>query len=159
MARKPEVSAGLLVYRRRKDKPEVLLAHPGGPFWAAKDLGAWTIPKGLAAEDDDLLATAQREFSEETGFTAEGPFTPLTPVKQSSGKVVHAWACAGDFDPAAATSNTFELEWPPKSGRRQRFPEVDRVAWFGFATALKKILAYQRPLLLELRQACERKLA
>jgi len=152
MARKPEVSAGLLVFRRNKAGPEVLLAHPGGPFWAAKDLGAWTIPKGLAADDSDLLDTAQREFNEETGFVAQGPFIALAPVKQSSGKTVHAWACAGDFDPATMSSNSFELEWPPKSGRRQHFPEIDRVAWFGFATALKKILTYQRPLLLELRR-------
>lgn len=152
MPRKPEVSAGLLVFRRKNDKPEVLLAHPGGPFWSAKDLGAWTIPKGLAEIDRDLLAAAQREFNEETGFVAQGPFIALSPVKQSSGKVVHAWACAGDFDPAKMVSNHFELEWPPKSGRRQSFPEVDRLAWFGFATALKKILAYQRPLVLELRR-------
>ena len=155
MARKSEVSAGLLAFRRRHDKTEVLLAHPGGPFWARKDAGAWTIPKGLVEAEGDLLATACREFNEETGFAVQGPFTALTPVKQSSDKVVHAWAFAGDFDPAQMSSNSFEMEWPPKSGRRQQFPEMDRVAWFGFATALKKILAYQRPLLLELRRLLE----
>ena len=104
-------------------------------FWARKDAGAWTIPKGLVEAEGDLLATACREFNEETGFAVQGPFTALTPVKQSSGKVVHAWAFTGAFDPAQMSSNSFEMEWPPKSGRRQQFPEMDRVAWFGFATA------------------------
>jgi predicted NUDIX family NTP pyrophosphohydrolase len=152
-ARRTQISAGLLVYRRGADHTEVLLAHPGGPFWAKKDTGAWTIPKGLAesAADADLLATAQREFTEEIGFAAQGPFLPLTPVTQTSGKIVHAFACAGNFDPAGLVSNTFEIEWPPRSGRRQTFPEVDRAAWFGLAEAMDKIIGYQRPLLLELR--------
>ncbi len=157
MARPPrsaQVSAGLLVYRFGAHGVEVLLAHPGGPFWVRKDAGAWTIPKGLveAAGDNALLATAQREFTEETGFVAHGPFVALTPVKQASGKVVHGFACVGDFNPAELTSNTFELEWPPRSGRRQHYPEVDRAAWFGLAEAMDKIIGYQRPLLLELRR-------
>jgi predicted NUDIX family NTP pyrophosphohydrolase len=152
--RRTQVSAGLLVYRRSVDGFEVLLAHPGGPFWAKKDAGVWTIPKGLVetAADTDLLATAQREFTEETGFVAQGPFLRLTPVKQTSGKTVHAFACAGDFEPAALLSNTFEIEWPPRSGSRQSFPEVDRAAWFEFAEAMEKILGYQRPLLVELQE-------
>jgi predicted NUDIX family NTP pyrophosphohydrolase len=153
-ARSAQISAGLLVYRRNANRIEVLLVHPGGPFWAKKDAGAWTIPKGLAeaAADSDLLATAQREFTEETGVAAQGPFLPLTPVTQASGKTVHAFACAGDFDPAELVSNVFEIEWPPRSGRRQNFPEVDRAAWFGLAEAMDKIIGYQRPLLIELQE-------
>jgi predicted NUDIX family NTP pyrophosphohydrolase len=153
-ARRTQISAGLLVYRRSAERVEVLLAHPGGPFWAKKDTGAWTIPKGLAdcAADPDLLATAQREFTEETGFTAEGPFLPLRPVTQTSGKIVHAFACAGDFDPAELASNTFEIEWPPRSGQRRSFPEVDRAQWFGVDAAMDKIIVYQRPLLVELQE-------
>ena len=151
--RRAQVSAGLLVYRHGPGGTEVLIAHPGGPFWAKKDAGAWTVPKGLADHtgDDDLLATAQREFTEETGFVAQGPFLPLAPVKQASGKIVHAFACVGDFDPAKLASNTFEIEWPPRSGRRQSFPEIDRAAWFGFTEALNQIIGYQRPFLVELR--------
>jgi predicted NUDIX family NTP pyrophosphohydrolase len=153
-ARRTQISAGLLVYRRRAERVEVLLAHPGGPFWAKKDTGAWTIPKGLAesAAESDLLATAQREFTEETGFTAAGPFLPLRPVTQTSGKIVHAFACAGDFDPAELTSNAFEIEWPPRSGQRRSFPEVDRAQWFGVDAAMDKIIVYQRPLLVELQE-------
>jgi predicted NUDIX family NTP pyrophosphohydrolase len=151
MGRKSEISAGLLVYRRR-GAVEVLLAHPGGPFWAKKDAGVWTIPKGLVEAGEDLLATAQREFTEETGFAARGPFVPVAPVKQKSGKVVHAFACTGDFDPGKFSGNTFEMEWPPKSGRKRRFPEVDRVGWFGLASARGKILAYQLPWLDELEK-------
>ena len=153
-ARRTQISAGLLVYRRSAERVDVLLAHPGGPFWAKKDTGAWTIPKGLAesAADPDLLATAQREFTEETGFTAEGPFLPLRPVTQTSGKIVHAFACASDFDPAQLTSNTFEIEWPPRSGQRRSFPEVDRAQWFGVDVAMDKIIVYQRPLLVELQE-------
>jgi len=153
-ARRTQISAGLLVYRRRAERVEVLLAHPGGPFWAKKDTGAWTIPKGLAesAAESDLLATAQREFTEETGFTAAGPFLSLRPVTQTSGKIVHAFACAGDFDPAELTSNAFEIEWPPRSGQRRSFPEVDRAQWFGVDAAMDKIIVYQRPLLVELQE-------
>jgi predicted NUDIX family NTP pyrophosphohydrolase len=149
MGRTSHVSAGLLVFRRR-GKTEFLLAHPGGPFWAKKDGGAWGIPKGLVEASDDLLATARREFTEETGFVARGPFVPLSPVKQKSGKTVHAFACEGDFDPAKLSSNRFEIEWPPRSGRRKRFPEIDRIDWFPISAALDKIISYQRPFLSEL---------
>src|SRR5262245_33704301 len=152
MARKAEVSAGILLYRETNGALEVLLAHPGGPFWARKDEGAWTIPKGLVEPGADLLATAQREFTEETGFTATGPFVPLAPVRQTSGKIVHGFACRGDFDPTKLISNMFEIEWPPRSGQRRQFPEVDRAAWFDLATARDKLIAYQRPFLVELEK-------
>ncbi len=151
MRRSVEVSVGLLAFRRR-NALEVLLAHPGGPFWAKKDDGAWTIPKGLAEPDADLLGTAQREFAEETNLAAAGDFISLAPVKQKSGKVVHAWAFEGDFDLAPFASNTFEIEWPPKSGRRRLFPEIDRIAYFTLPIAMIKIVVYQRPLLQELEQ-------
>ncbi|MGO9699318.1 MAG: NUDIX domain-containing protein [Xanthobacteraceae bacterium] len=151
MRRRVDVSAGLLAFRR-KSELEVLLAHPGGPFWTKKDDGAWTIPKGLAEPGADLLATAQREFTEETNLTAVGDFIPLTAVKQKGGKVVHAWAFAVDFDLTTFASNTFEIEWPPRSGRKQHFPEVDRIAYFTLSTAMVKIVAYQRPFLIELQQ-------
>jgi predicted NUDIX family NTP pyrophosphohydrolase len=150
MARRDQVSAGLLAFRRRGET-EVLLGHPGGPFWAKKDLGAWTIPKGLV-NSGDLLECAIREFREETGFTVQGPFTPLAPVRQSSGKTVHAFACESDFDLRAFSSNTFELEWPPRSGKRASFPEIDRIGWFGPQEALEKIIAYQQPFLRELQE-------
>jgi predicted NUDIX family NTP pyrophosphohydrolase len=149
MGRKSEISAGLLIFRKARDI-EVLLAHPGGPYWAKKDAGAWTIPKGLVEAGDELLATARREFTEETGFTANGPFRPLAPVKQKSGKVVHAFAAEADLDLANSRSNSFELEWPPKSGKRRSFPEIDRVAYFDIGTALEKILPYQQPFIREL---------
>lgn len=149
MGRKSEISAGILPFRRRGGF-EVLLAHPGGPYWAEKDAGAWTVPKGLADPSEDLLATALREFAEETGFVAREPFIPLAPVKQKSGKTVYGFACEGEFDPGKLISNTFEIEWPPRSGKRKSFPEIDRVAWFGLAEAREKILGYQRPLLDEL---------
>jgi predicted NUDIX family NTP pyrophosphohydrolase len=151
VSRSSDISAGILPFRVR-DEPEVLLAHPGGPFWAKKDTGVWTIAKGLTEPGEDLLATARREFTEETGFVADGPFIPLAPVRQRSGKTVHGFACEGDFDPERLICNTFEIEWPPKSGERKSFPEVDRVAWFGFAAAREKILAYQRPFLDELEK-------
>jgi predicted NUDIX family NTP pyrophosphohydrolase len=151
MRRSAEISAGLLVFRRR-DGLEVLLAHPGGPFWARKDEGAWTIPKGVAEPGSDLLATARREFTEETNIAAAGAFIALTPVRQKSGKVVQAWALEADFDLSSFASNMFEIEWPPRSGRRQAFPEIDRIGWFAMAAAMVKILAYQRPLLVELQQ-------
>ncbi len=151
MRRRAEVSAGLLAFRR-VSALEVLLAHPGGPFWANKDDGAWTIPKGLAEPGADLLETARREFAEETNLAALGDFIPLTPVKQKSGKAVHVWAFEADFDLTPFASNTFEIEWPPRSGRRQRFPEIDRIAYFMLPVAETKILAYQRPLLRGLEQ-------
>jgi predicted NUDIX family NTP pyrophosphohydrolase len=149
MRRPKEISAGLLAFRRGGVTLKVLLAHPGGPFWAKKDDGAWTIPKGLVEPGDDLLAAARREFTEETGLTAEGEMFALTPVNQKSGKVVHAFAFEADFELSAFASNTFEIEWPPKSGRKQRFPEIDRVAYFALPAAREKIIAYQQPLLRE----------
>ena len=144
-------SAGLLLYRRRAGRLEVLLVHPGGPFWAAKDAGAWSIPKGEIGEGEDPLAAARREFEEELGRPAVGEPIPLQPVRQRGGKVVHAWAVEGDFDPATLRSSTFPMEWPPKSGRQQEFPEVDRAAWFTLEEAREKILDGQRGLLEELR--------
>ena len=144
-----EISAGILPFRR-DGVLEVLLAHPGGPYWAKKDAGAWTVPKGLVDPGEDLLAAALREFTAETGFLAYEPFIPLSPVKQKSGKLVHAFACAGDFDPSKLVCNTFEIEWPPKSGKRKSFPEIDHVAWFNLDTAREKILTYQLPWLEEL---------
>jgi predicted NUDIX family NTP pyrophosphohydrolase len=145
------ISAGLLAFRRRAEI-EVLLAHPGGPFWAKKDDGVWTIPKGLAEAGADPLTTARREFTEETSFVAAGELILLAPVKQKSGKIVHAWAFEADFDLAKFVSNTFEIEWPPKSGKRKSFPEIDRIAYFTLPGAMTKILAYQQPLLLELQK-------
>jgi predicted NUDIX family NTP pyrophosphohydrolase len=144
-----EISAGILPFRRRS-RIEVLLAHPGGPFWAKKDAGAWTIAKGLTEPGEDLLATARREFFEETGFVAGGPFIPLGSVTQKSGKIVHGFAVEGDFDPETLVGNRFEIEWPPKSGKRKSFPEIDRAEWFGLEAAREKILTYQRPFLDEL---------
>ena len=149
-------SAGLLLYRRPAGKLEVLLVHPGGPFWQKKDLGAWTIPKGEFAAEEDPLDAARREFHEETGREVAGPFMPLTPVKQAGGKTVHAWAVEGDFDPRALKSNTFSLEWPPRSGRRQEFPEVDRAAWFDLEEAKRRINRGQADLLYELEQLTAR---
>ena len=143
-------SAGLLMYRRAGEEIEVFLAHPGGPFWAQKDAGAWSIPKGIPDKGEDLLAAARREFHEETGFTAVGEFTPLGAFKQPSGKIVHAWAVEGDCDPSNLVSNVFEMEWPPRSGKRARFPEIDRAGWFLPAEALKKILPGQQPILAKL---------
>jgi predicted NUDIX family NTP pyrophosphohydrolase len=150
----PRHSAGLLLYRRRKGL-EVLLVHPGGPFWAEKDLGAWSIPKGEFDPGEDPLASAQREFREETGLAVTGEFIPLTPRKQPSGKVIEAWAVAGDCDPAAIRSNLFTLEWPPHSGRQQQFPEVDRGAWFSLAEAREKIIKGQVGFLEELQARLE----
>jgi predicted NUDIX family NTP pyrophosphohydrolase len=147
--RRREISAGILAFRR-KPALEVLLAHPGGPFWAKKDDGAWTIPKGLVEPGDDLAATARREFNEETNLSADGALIALAPVNQKSGKLVHAFTVEADFELGAFASNSFEIEWPPKSGRRQNFPEIDRIAYFALPAAKAKIIAYQRPLLLEL---------
>jgi predicted NUDIX family NTP pyrophosphohydrolase len=147
MARK---SAGLLLFRNGSHGLEVLLVHPGGPFWAGKDDGAWSIPKGELAEGEEPLAAAIREVQEEIGCRPAGEFLPLDPVKQPGGKVVHAWAVAFDVDAATLTSNTFTMEWPPRSGRQQVFPEVDRAEWFDVATARRKILKGQAPLLEQL---------
>lgn len=143
-------SAGIVLYRRSGGKLEVFLVHPGGPFWAKKDSGAWSIPKGEYAEGEDPAVAARREFEEETGCELTGRLQPLTALKQPSGKVISAFAAEGDLDPATIKSNTFVLEWPPRSGKIQQFPEVDRGAWFDMATARVKILAGQRPFLDEL---------
>ena len=140
-------SAGVLLYRRVGDGVEVLLVHPGGPFWARKDEGAWSIPKGEFDAAEPAADAARREFAEETGVTLNGAFVALAPVRQPSGKIVHAFAVAGDLDPASIASNTFELEWPPRSGRKQWFPEIDRAAWFTLDQARRKIIKGQRPIL------------
>lgn len=148
----PQISAGLLLYKLEQSELQVLLVHPGGPFFRNKDAGAWTIPKGEVQEGEDLLATACREFAEETGVTPSGELLLLTPVKQKGGKVVHAWAVAGNFNPAHLKSNTFQLEWPPKSGKLAEFPEVDRAAWFTQEQAKEKINAAQLSLIEELAE-------
>ncbi len=148
----PKQSAGLLLFREAPGRVEVLLVHPGGPIWAKKDEGAWSIPKGEFGEDESPLEAARREFEEETGFAPSGEAIPLEPLLQPSGKWVHAWAMRADFDPAALKSNTFSLEWPPNSGRRQEFPEVDRAAWFPLEEARRKILRGQAPFLQQLMQ-------
>jgi predicted NUDIX family NTP pyrophosphohydrolase len=155
----PKESAGILLYRRCGGTPEVLLVHPGGPFWAKKDLGAWSIPKGELAPGEDALTRAKTEFEEETGMALEGVFVPLPPCRQAGGKRVQAWAVEGDLDPASVRSNTFLLEWPPRSGRQQEFPEVDRAEWFDLATARTKINPGQIPLLEELETLLARALS
>jgi predicted NUDIX family NTP pyrophosphohydrolase len=135
------------LFRRGAQDLEVLLVHPGGPLWARKDAGAWSIPKGEFQEDEDPLAAARREFAEETGLQARGGFLPLGEVRQPGGKVIVAWAVEGDCDAASIRSNTFTMEWPPRSGRRRTFPEIDRAAWFPIAAAREKILKGQAPLL------------
>ena len=146
----PKQSAGLLLHRSRENALEVFLVHPGGPFWAKKDLAAWSIPKGEFTLAEDPLSAAQREFTEETGFTASGPFHPLGTVKASAGKILHAFAARGDFDPEKIVSNTFPLEWPPRSGRTIEVREVDRAAWFSLPVAREKIHHGQLELLARL---------
>lgn len=141
------VSAGIALYRRRPDGIEVLLVHPGGPYWAARDDGAWSVPKGLVDPGEDAFACARREFREETGFSIEDDGFDLGVFRQPSGKRLHIWAVEGDWDPRKLKSNLFELEWPPRSGRMQRFPEVDRAAWFAQEEAPAKILKGQRAVL------------
>jgi predicted NUDIX family NTP pyrophosphohydrolase len=136
-------SAGLLLYRSAPCGLEVLLVHPGGPFWSRRDLGAWSIPKGEVAAGEDLRAAALREVLEETGFAVRGPLLPLGQTRQRGGKVVHAWAVEADLDPAALRSNTFEMEWPRGSGRMRAFPEVDEARWFDLAEAGRRILPAQ----------------
>lgn len=140
-------SAGLLLFRTGPAGLEVLLVHPGGPFWAKKDNGSWSIPKGELDDGEAALAAAIREVREELGVVIAGEFRALTPVRQAGGKTVQAWAVRAEFDPAALRSQTFEMEWPPRSGRRQAFPEVDRAAWFTLDDASSKILEGQRPLI------------
>jgi predicted NUDIX family NTP pyrophosphohydrolase len=149
----PVTSAGILLHRPGADGPEVLLVHPGGPYWAKKDAGAWTIPKGEIIEGEDPLAAARREFEEETGLPPPGgEAMALTPRRQAGGKLVHAWAMRGDLDAGAIRSVTFSMEWPPRSARQQEFPEIDRAAWFPLDEARRRILKSQTPFLDELER-------
>lgn len=145
----PKQSAGILLYRKTPSGPEFFLVHPGGPFFKNKDDGSWSIPKGEFAEDEDALTAAKREFEEETGSAIDGGFIPLTPVKLKSGKTIQAWALEGDIDHSQIISNTFIIEWPPKSGKMQAFPEIDRAGWVSFDDAKQKINAAQVGLLEE----------
>jgi predicted NUDIX family NTP pyrophosphohydrolase len=140
-------SAGILLFRRGGGPIEVLLAHPGGPFWKNKDEGAWSIPKGEYGDDEDPLTAARREFAEETGLTLRGHFMPLGQIRQRGGKLVTAWALEHDFDPAKLGSNTFSMPWPPGSGKLQEFPEIDRAEWFPLEIARRKILPGQAEIL------------
>jgi predicted NUDIX family NTP pyrophosphohydrolase len=148
-------TAGLLLFRRCGEL-EVLLIHPGGPFWAKKDLGAWSLPKGEIEENEEPLDAAKREFAEETGFAVSGEFLPLNPIRQSGGKIVHAWAVEGDCDAARVQSNLFSMEWPPKSGTLRQFPEVDRAAWFSIPEARGRILPAQKDFLEQLSSLLSR---
>lgn len=145
-------TAGILLFRETPRGLEVLLVHPGGPWWVRKDEAAWSIPKGLIDDGEDPLDAAKREFREETGGSPDGEAIALDPLRQPSGKILHAWAMRGEFDPVALTSNSFSMEWPPGSGRQQEFPEVDRAGWFSIEEAGRKILKGQAPLLAELRR-------
>jgi predicted NUDIX family NTP pyrophosphohydrolase len=145
------ISAGLLMYRIKDGAVQVLLAHPGGPFFQNKDEGEWSIPKGEPEPDEDLLLTALREFEEETGLKPSGPFIPLTPIQQKGGKLVHAWAFEGDCDPGVLQSNTFTVEWPPHSGQWMEFPENDRAEFYDLDTARRKIKGGQEALIEQLR--------
>lgn len=140
-------SAGILLYRHRGGAAQVLLAHPGGPFWRNRDEGAWTIPKGLVGSGETTEAAARREFEEELGIAANGELRPLARIRQRGGKWVEAYTMEGDFDPTALCSNTFTAQWPPHSGRMAEFPEIDRAAWFGIAEARRRILPSQEPLI------------
>lgn len=144
-------SAGILLYRMKDTKPEVLLVYPGGPYFSGKDAGNWSIPKGEFTEGEEPLAAAVREMEEETGYRPEGDFIELIPIQQKSGKKVYCWAVPGDLDPDTILSNTFEIEWPPKSGKRKSYPEIDKAEWFTIATAKLKINERQIPLLDELQ--------
>jgi len=143
----PKQSAGILLFRRTGQGPEVLLVHPGGPFWSRRDDGAWTIPKGECQPGEEPLAAAMREFEEETGLRPQGAFMALGSFRQSSAKTISVWAVEGKFDPARLRSNTFSMEWPPRSGRMQDFPEVDRAGWFTLEAAARKIHKGQAPIL------------
>jgi len=149
-------SAGLLLFRERTAGLDVLLVHPGGPFWAKKDDGAWSIPKGEFGDDEEPLTAAKREFEEEMGVPPVGNFVPLEPIRQPGGKLVFAWALQADFDTSRLKSNIFSMEWPPKSGRQQEFPEIDRAGWFPIETARTKILKGQAGLLDQLLDRCGR---
>ena len=143
-------SAGLVLFRRTHGQPEFLLVHPGGPLWKNKDRGVWSIPKGEVQPGEDRLAAAQREFEEELGFKPAGPFISLTPIRQKAGKMVHAWAVEGDWDPGELRSNRFALQWPPRSGKFQEFPEVDQAAFYSLDSARTRINPAQLALLEEL---------
>lgn len=143
----PKRSAGLLIHRTRAGILEFLLVHPGGPFWARKDEGAWSIPKGLVDDNEDELAAARREVGEELGVAIDGDFEPVGSYRQAGGKIVIAWSVEADFDPNAVKSNMFTMEWPPRSGVTREFPEIDRAGWFSFAEASLKILGGQRAIL------------
>lgn len=143
-------SAGIVLFRIEDKRPEVFLVHPGGPFWAKKDAGSWSIPKGEFGEDENPQDAARREMEEETGIKTEGPFIELTPVRQKSGKIIYTWALQQDADPGSITSNFFEMEWPPKSGNTQSFPEIDRAAWFELSEAKKMLVPGQVAILDEL---------
>lgn len=145
-------SAGLLIYRERQGRLEVLLVHPGGPFWKNKDAGAWTIPKGELLPNEDPLQAAQRECQEELGFVPAGPFVSLSAIKQKAGKVIQAWAVQADWDPKQLKSNSFTLEWPPRSGKVQEFPEVDRAGYFELPEAEIKVNAGQIALIKQLKE-------
>jgi predicted NUDIX family NTP pyrophosphohydrolase len=145
-------TAGVLLYRLRNFGLEVFLVHPGGPFWAKKDLGAWSIPKGEFTDDEEPLNAAKREFQEETGFSLDGHFMPLAPRKQRSGKLIYAWALEGDCDAEGIKSNLFSIEWPRRSGNRRAYPEVDRAGWFALELAKRKIVPGQIGFLEELQQ-------
>ncbi len=152
MAKRIKQSAGLLMFRESGDALEIFLVHPGGPYWSKKNEGAWTLPKGEYEDGEEALVAGQREFQEETGFTATGPFLELGSIRQKSGKVVVAWAFKGDCDPAQLVSNTCEVKWPPRSGKRIVIPEVDRGAWFKTAEAAVFIRKEQQALLLRLQE-------
>lgn len=146
----PKKSAGLLMYRYHDGAIQTFLVHPGGPFWAKKDLAAWSIPKGEYIPEEDSFTAAKREFEEETGLKASGNFIPLSPIKQPSGKIIHVWAFEGDCEPSTIKSNVFSMEWPPRSGQQQEFPEIDRAGWFSIEDAKVKIQPGQLGFLLEL---------
>ncbi len=156
MTSRAGVSAGMLLFRRRDGGPQILLAHPGGPFWSSRDIGAWTIPKGIVEEGEDLLDAARREFREETGIEPVPPFIPLGAIKQKAGKTVHAWGWEGDADADKTTSNIMRTEWPRGSGKWLTFPEVDRCAWFEAATARVKINPAQAELIERLDEMLRR---
>jgi predicted NUDIX family NTP pyrophosphohydrolase len=150
----PKISAGLLLFRRRDGALEVLLGHMGGPFWAGREIGAWSIPKGLPEPGEDLLAAARREVREETGLEPAGPFLALRPIRQAGGKEVHAWAAEADCDPATLRSNHFRVQWPPRSGQWRSYPEIDRAAWLPLPEARARIVRGQVGLLDELERLC-----
>ncbi len=152
-----KLSAGILLYRIRSQTIQALLVHPGGPFWAKKDDGAWSIPKGEYEDGADALEAAKREFHEEMGFEVQGETVPLKPLRQPSGKVISVWAVEGDIDATLIRSIGFRMEWPPKSGRFQEFPEVDRAEWFDLSTARRKISAGQAPFLAQLEEMLQHK--